>query len=144
MEGKTAEASNRANPDPNFVDFSLNFEIPGSSSSLSIPSEPPDIRNWFSSYIYESPCLDIENGFEFGAAEAVGNEKLSACFREEESKVRDSDYGGEIFSRDDEGQDCLENKGNQLIEMMFSSRIFANIKVWMSHQKMLVFHLKKT
>ncbi|KAK9120930.1 hypothetical protein Syun_018547 [Stephania yunnanensis] len=126
MDGKAAEASNRSNPDPDFDDFSLNFEIPGSSSSLSIPSEPPDIRNWFSSYIYESPSLDSENGFDFSAAKAVGSGKLGACFREEdrvregheeESRVRVSDCGGEIFSGDDEGLDCLENyKGNQFIE----------------------------
>ncbi|CAM8885123.1 unnamed protein product [Rhodiola kirilowii] len=29
------------------------------ADSLSLPSEPPDIRNWFSSYVYESPELDI-------------------------------------------------------------------------------------
>lgn len=26
-------------------------------------SEPTDIRNWFSSYVYESPSLDTANGF---------------------------------------------------------------------------------
>ncbi|KAL9663437.1 hypothetical protein QQ045_018823 [Rhodiola kirilowii] len=29
------------------------------ADSLSLPSEPPDIRNWFLSYVYESPELDI-------------------------------------------------------------------------------------
>lgn len=26
--------------------------------------EPPDIKNWFSSYIYESPELDATDGFQ--------------------------------------------------------------------------------
>ncbi|KAG8374665.1 hypothetical protein BUALT_Bualt10G0019600 [Buddleja alternifolia] len=32
--------------------------VTGSSESLSLVSEPPDIKNWFSSYSYESPVLD--------------------------------------------------------------------------------------
>ncbi|KAL9178094.1 hypothetical protein ABFS82_01G103000 [Erythranthe guttata] len=32
--------------------------------SISLPSEPPDIRNWFSSYEYESPELNTSDGFQ--------------------------------------------------------------------------------
>ncbi|XP_051116997.1 uncharacterized protein LOC127241817 [Andrographis paniculata] len=32
-------------------------------NSESFPSEPPDIRNWFSSYLYESPELNSVDGF---------------------------------------------------------------------------------
>ncbi|PIN13533.1 hypothetical protein CDL12_13845 [Handroanthus impetiginosus] len=32
--------------------------VPELSESLSLASEPPDIKNWFSSYSYESPLLD--------------------------------------------------------------------------------------
>ncbi|KAF9624272.1 hypothetical protein IFM89_009180 [Coptis chinensis] len=39
----------------------LEMKIPGSSCSASLLSEPPDIRNWFSSYVYESPALDTED-----------------------------------------------------------------------------------
>ncbi|KAI4372428.1 hypothetical protein MLD38_010661 [Melastoma candidum] len=31
--------------------------------SLSVISEPPDVRNWFSSYVYESPVLGSEEDF---------------------------------------------------------------------------------
>lgn len=36
----------------------------GHLDSVSLPSEPPDIKNWFSSYIYESPELDASDGFQ--------------------------------------------------------------------------------
>ncbi|CAI9095678.1 OLC1v1031674C1 [Oldenlandia corymbosa var. corymbosa] len=36
----------------------------GSSDSLSFPSEPPDVANWFSSYAYESPALDSADDFK--------------------------------------------------------------------------------
>ncbi|KAG8486635.1 hypothetical protein CXB51_020049 [Gossypium anomalum] len=32
--------------------------------SLSVLSEPPDIRKWCSSYVYESPLLDTNDGFK--------------------------------------------------------------------------------
>ncbi|XP_023635296.1 uncharacterized protein LOC17879396 isoform X2 [Capsella rubella] len=35
-----------------------------SDNSESLPSEPPDLGNWFSSYVYESPLLDTSDGFE--------------------------------------------------------------------------------
>ncbi|PON65121.1 ATP-dependent caseinolytic protease/crotonase family protein [Trema orientale] len=34
-----------------------------SAFSASLPSEPINVRNWFSSYVYESPTLDTIDGF---------------------------------------------------------------------------------
>ncbi|CAB4307884.1 unnamed protein product [Prunus armeniaca] len=45
-------------------------KIPGSSESTSFTSEPTDIRNWFSSYVYESPSLDTTDDF----GDSVGKE----------------------------------------------------------------------
>ncbi|KAF5938683.1 hypothetical protein HYC85_022942 [Camellia sinensis] len=49
-----------SNPDTQFS----NSEVLGTASSLSFPSEPPDIRNWFSSYVYESPEFNTGDDFE--------------------------------------------------------------------------------
>ncbi|KAK6251065.1 hypothetical protein SCA6_005070 [Theobroma cacao] len=38
-------------------------EVQDTLHSPSILSEPPDIRNWYSSYVYESPLLDTSDGF---------------------------------------------------------------------------------
>ncbi|GFZ02087.1 hypothetical protein Acr_15g0006960 [Actinidia rufa] len=56
-----------SNTDPQVSNFSLlNSSLSqdlDTADSLSIPSEPPDIRNWFSSYVYESPELDTVGDF---------------------------------------------------------------------------------
>uniref|UniRef100_A0A5B7BE04 Uncharacterized protein n=1 Tax=Davidia involucrata TaxID=16924 RepID=A0A5B7BE04_DAVIN len=39
-------------------------QVLGTSNSLSLHYEPPDIRNWFSSYVYESPELNTGDDFE--------------------------------------------------------------------------------
>ncbi|KAI7994935.1 hypothetical protein LOK49_LG11G02295 [Camellia lanceoleosa] len=49
-----------SNPDTQFS----NSQVLGTASSLSFPSEPPDIRNWFSSYVYESPEFNTGDDFE--------------------------------------------------------------------------------
>ncbi|RWR87419.1 hypothetical protein CKAN_01636000 [Cinnamomum micranthum f. kanehirae] len=47
-------------------------EIGDSSNLLSLPSEAPDIRNWFSSYEYESPAtLASEEGIDYGKEKIV-------------------------------------------------------------------------
>ncbi|GAB2252426.1 hypothetical protein Droror1_Dr00005273 [Drosera rotundifolia] len=43
------------------VSQSMADEIPEYPVSLSLISEPPDIRNWFSGYVYESPVLDSDD-----------------------------------------------------------------------------------
>ncbi|KAK4748466.1 hypothetical protein SAY87_015052 [Trapa incisa] len=41
----------------------FNYQLSGLPSSLSLTSEPPDVRNWFSSYAYESPALGSDESF---------------------------------------------------------------------------------
>lgn len=56
-----------------------------------ISSEPPDIRNWFSSYVYESPELDSNDNF--GDSISRGREF------EEDEQIADEENGviGEDF-----------------------------------------------
>ncbi|KAI3469013.1 hypothetical protein Pfo_025676 [Paulownia fortunei] len=39
-------------------------QVLGPLDSISLPSEPPDIREWFPSYIYQSPELNTLDGFQ--------------------------------------------------------------------------------
>ncbi|XP_057976427.1 uncharacterized protein LOC131163739 [Malania oleifera] len=72
-------------PDLHAHDF---FQVPGSSCSLSNLSEPPDIRNWFSSYVYESPELDTtDNPGSF----LGGTESQKEGFEVEESKKEENE-----------------------------------------------------
>ncbi|KAL0395030.1 UNVERIFIED_CONTAM: hypothetical protein Slati_4469200 [Sesamum latifolium] len=48
--------------------------VTGTSGSLSLCSEPPDIKNWFSSYLHESPTLDAIDDFTISDCE---DDKLS-------------------------------------------------------------------
>ncbi|KAL6535189.1 hypothetical protein OROMI_026563 [Orobanche minor] len=53
-------------------------KVSGSSESLlfsEVPSEPPDIRNWFPNYVYESPLLDT-NDFVSSVREEMEDGKL--------------------------------------------------------------------
>ncbi|XVF13448.1 hypothetical protein REPUB_Repub08aG0208800 [Reevesia pubescens] len=50
-------------------------EVQDSLHSPSILSEPPDIRNWFSSYVYESPLLDTDDGFKSYVSREIECEK---------------------------------------------------------------------
>ncbi|KAF3434315.1 hypothetical protein FNV43_RR25418 [Rhamnella rubrinervis] len=55
-----------SNPNLDTSDLSLNAsdsQFLGPSYSLSLPSEPPELRNWFSSYEYESPALGYTDNF---------------------------------------------------------------------------------
>ncbi|XP_039056272.1 uncharacterized protein LOC120199157 [Hibiscus syriacus] len=67
----------------------FNSEITG--SSCSIPSEPPDIRNWFSSYKYDSFVLDTCENFGGMSSEERKNDKYDLAIgeinREKEEKV---------------------------------------------------------
>ncbi|GMY29940.1 putative enoyl-coa hydratase 2, mitochondrial [Fagus crenata] len=51
-----------SNPEPE-IQVVFDSQVLGSSCSLSLPSEPLDVRNWFSSYEYESPVLDSNDNF---------------------------------------------------------------------------------
>ncbi|CAK7334371.1 unnamed protein product [Dovyalis caffra] len=58
-------------------------EISDSSQSSLFLSEPPDIRNWFPSYVYESPVLSKDNGFLLGKTECEEDE-----FANQDSKLK--------------------------------------------------------
>ncbi|XP_061988002.1 uncharacterized protein LOC133706481 isoform X2 [Rosa rugosa] len=65
-------------------------QIPGSSCSLSIPSEPPDLGNWFSSYRYESPAMNSNsfcNEFDTGEIKREKDGGDSCGFMENGNKV---------------------------------------------------------
>ncbi|XP_073027657.1 uncharacterized protein [Primulina eburnea] len=59
------------------------------SDSLLLSSEPPDIRNWFSSYLYETPMLDTTDGFTF--SDYKEGEESEACNAELVSHSRISE-----------------------------------------------------
>ncbi|GMH22791.1 hypothetical protein Nepgr_024634 [Nepenthes gracilis] len=55
-----------------------NHQVPvsGLSDSCSVVSELPDLRNWFSSYVYESPELDSDDfGVSFSVIEGEYEER---------------------------------------------------------------------
>ncbi|KAF4374772.1 hypothetical protein F8388_020293 [Cannabis sativa] len=62
-----------------------------SAYSASLLSEPIDVRNWFSSYVYESPILDTADGFKDSLAnetECENNEFMA----EESKRNKAKDY----------------------------------------------------
>ncbi|KAI7994274.1 hypothetical protein LOK49_LG11G02287 [Camellia lanceoleosa] len=59
----------------------------GSSDSLSLSSEPPDITRWFSSYAYESPVLDTSDDFKGSIFTESGCERVG-CNAENCSKEK--------------------------------------------------------
>ncbi|KAL3630062.1 hypothetical protein CASFOL_023046 [Castilleja foliolosa] len=50
--------------------------VTGSSESLSFSSEPPDIKNWFSSYLYESSPLDTAEAFTISDMKVREDDKM--------------------------------------------------------------------
>ncbi|KAL8101860.1 uncharacterized protein LOC141683863 [Apium graveolens] len=44
-------------------------QVANMSDTLNFSSEPPDIKNWFSSYVYESPVLDTNDEFRLPSNE---------------------------------------------------------------------------
>ncbi|XP_058222124.1 uncharacterized protein LOC131332083 isoform X2 [Rhododendron vialii] len=84
----------RSNPFPQPSDFSLliasHSQVLAAVDSLSNPSEPPDIRNWFSSYAYESPEMNSDlQGYGFGESGCV-EEGIDG---EEKTKGNDETFG---------------------------------------------------
>ncbi|KAI8546675.1 hypothetical protein RHMOL_Rhmol07G0138000 [Rhododendron molle] len=66
------------------------LQVLAAVDSLSNPSEPPDIRNWFSSYAYESPELNSYlQGYGFGESGCV-EEGIDG---EEKTKGNDETFG---------------------------------------------------
>ncbi|XP_028762537.1 uncharacterized protein LOC114743612 isoform X2 [Neltuma alba] len=70
-----------------------NSQDPATSFSLSLPSEPPDVGNWFSSYEYKSPDPDSNVNFEDSAFQGCESEKDEEREKEEVNypKIRSDD-----------------------------------------------------
>ncbi|KAF7138316.1 hypothetical protein RHSIM_Rhsim07G0117500 [Rhododendron simsii] len=49
-------------PIPDIIASAMS-DVIGSSDSLSLSSEPPEITRWFASYVYESPAVDTSDAF---------------------------------------------------------------------------------
>ncbi|KAM7525497.1 hypothetical protein LguiA_015399 [Lonicera macranthoides] len=76
--GKQSKLDLLADGASNFslLNSSDNSQVLASSDSDFVPSEPPDIRNWFSSYAYESPALNSGENLEvFGRLRGTDCEK---------------------------------------------------------------------
>ncbi|XP_065858859.1 uncharacterized protein [Euphorbia lathyris] len=63
--------------------------MPDSTCSLSVLSEPPPIKNWFSSYVYESPELNTEDDLLESVSKESGCEK-TLDFEESRRKSEES------------------------------------------------------
>ncbi|GFP80750.1 hypothetical protein PHJA_000218300 [Phtheirospermum japonicum] len=63
LDGSGPEKIIKCNESDEFAYSKCAALVPGSSESLSFSSEPPDIKNWFSSYLYESSPLDTASDF---------------------------------------------------------------------------------
>lgn len=73
---------------------SLNSQVPSSLSSLSCPSEPPGVGNWFSTYEYRSP--DPDSNFSEEDSVLRENESQRDDHEEEEEvRVRGEGVAGE-------------------------------------------------
>ncbi|XP_019190710.1 PREDICTED: uncharacterized protein LOC109185182 [Ipomoea nil] len=81
------------------------------SDSLSLPSEPPHIGNWFSSYVHESPVLSSIDELEC----EPGEEKTS----EEEKLVKSRAFGREICLPS--GENTAPNEDKCAVEFLRSS-----------------------
>ncbi|KAL1531190.1 hypothetical protein AAHA92_33898 [Salvia divinorum] len=64
--------------------------VSGSSESLSFPSEPPYIGNWFSSYVYESPPLDTALDFAISDCEEREYDKFEMVKKSASQNIKDS------------------------------------------------------
>ncbi|KAL1830492.1 hypothetical protein ACET3Z_000143 [Daucus carota] len=51
----------------NNIDIDDANQVADMSDTLNFSSEPPDIKNWFSSYTYESPALDTSDEFRLSS-----------------------------------------------------------------------------
>lgn len=61
---------------------------------MSLLSEPPDVRNWFPSYEYESPVLDTAEYFKESVIEESEGEKDG--FAIEDGKKRREEKAGDL------------------------------------------------
>ncbi|XP_018727858.2 uncharacterized protein LOC104441948 isoform X2 [Eucalyptus grandis] len=81
-------------------------QISASSCSPSLLSEPPDVRRWFSSYVYESPSLGTSEGF-LGSVLDESERENNGCVVDD-GKIGGGGGGGEATSR---GSNCIRGRG---------------------------------
>lgn len=67
-------------------------------------SEPPDVRNWFSSYVYESPELSIECGEDSSKEIRCSGEGVADEKRKIEAAFGDIQYGKVCRGAGDTGE----------------------------------------
>ncbi|PKI39753.1 hypothetical protein CRG98_039798 [Punica granatum] len=95
---ETGRAGAHENADSSLSGGSEISEVPDSLQPDTQLSEPPDIRNWFSSYVYESPLLSIDLGED--SSNQIGHDK-EGCVDERRNKEQASgDFRDEKHCRD--------------------------------------------
>ncbi|GER25720.1 SPX (SYG1/Pho81/XPR1) domain-containing protein /zinc finger (C3HC4-type RING finger) protein-related [Striga asiatica] len=93
--------------------------VAGSSESLSFSSEPPDIKNWFSSYFYESSPLDTTRDFtvsEYRVKEDCELYNAQKNHKNENCGVMDFDVKGSIELPNQSRTSCVVVKCTNLVE----------------------------
>ncbi|GMI95648.1 hypothetical protein like AT4G16807 [Hibiscus trionum] len=106
----------------------FNSEIPGSSCSIS--SEPPDIRNWFSSYKYESFVLDTCENFGGMFSEEIESDKYDLAIGEiNREREKNADRCGEIRNADE--RESFNSKEDSLHSLSVLSEP-SDIRKWFS------------
>ncbi|XP_072963682.1 uncharacterized protein [Typha angustifolia] len=91
-----------------------------SSYPLSLPSQPPDIRNWFSSYEYESPEFDLALAGEEENATQDPCQVSSPSRHQEKTKSSNQEHpreaNDETLPKANRKQNLLEMSGDDLID----------------------------
>ncbi|GAA0147974.1 hypothetical protein LIER_36625 [Lithospermum erythrorhizon] len=103
---KLASASVLVSEKPVEHNYLTNEDI-GSSCLLSLSSEPPDIKNWFSSYLYESPTLDSIIDFRASVHNGIGDMVENDAVNSTEEPEQSSDTVGENVHLG-----CIESANN--------------------------------
>ncbi|PON64591.1 ATP-dependent caseinolytic protease/crotonase family protein [Parasponia andersonii] len=85
-------------------------QIVDSAFSASLPSEPINVRNWFSSYVYESPTLDTIDGFRDSRSEDSECEE-DGFVVEESNREKAEAYGELRGTRSDDAENSY-GRGN--------------------------------
>ncbi|KAG6633443.1 hypothetical protein I3843_12G047900 [Carya illinoinensis] len=113
-------------------------QVPGSSCSLSFPSEPPDIRLWFSSYKYESPVMDSNDNFGDSLSKESEFAKDKLVMEESNGDKEENPGRYSCIRKRSEGLvcgklcssgyvKCCSSSGNDKHETQFSNRMFLDI-----------------
>ncbi|XP_023551721.1 uncharacterized protein LOC111809611 isoform X1 [Cucurbita pepo subsp. pepo] len=95
--------------------------------SQSLLSEPPDVGKWFSSYVYESPTLNLSQ--EFGYCES-GKTGLDHEMEETQENVRKTKNGGEIVELNLFEKCNGNSRGNRLNNRPLSEQNLFSDKTW--------------